>query len=92
MKRNIAVIAFAFAAQFLAQVAIAGEEYYGFIESRPEIGVGTWMVGGRSFEVTAQTKLDEDHGPLAVGACADVEVENGRVEEIESEPVDKCRN
>jgi hypothetical protein len=52
--------------------------------------VGTWVIGGRSVSVTEKTDLDEGSGPLRVGACAEVEIEGGVVEEIESEPPAKC--
>ena len=74
-----------------ATVAAADEDFYGIIESRPEGKVGTWVIGGRSIEVTERTDLDEDHGPLKVGACVEVDMDNGKVEEIETEPARKCR-
>ena len=73
--------------------AIAGseEEFYGKIESRPEGKVGTWTIGGRQVAVTDTTKLDEEDGPLVVGACAEVEYKGGVVKEIESDDeVSKC--
>jgi hypothetical protein len=74
-----------------SQVAYADEEFHGGIESRPDGTVGTWVIGGRSVRVTERTELDEDHGPLTVGKCVEVEIENGVAEEIESEPARKCR-
>jgi hypothetical protein len=91
MKSSLVIVACAFAALTLSQIAMADEEFYGIIESRPDNTVGTWIVGGRSFDVTEHTKLDEDHGRLVVGACADIETDEGLVEGIESEPADKCR-
>ena len=41
--------------------------------------------------MTDATKLDEEDGPLVVGACAEVEYKGGVVKEIESEDeVSKC--
>ena len=91
MKGLSVAIAISFTAQALLPTAVAGEEFYGIIESLPDDKIGTWMVGGRAFDVTAKTKLDEDDGPLVVGACADVETNDGVVEEIESEPLGKCK-
>ena len=71
-------------------VAHASEDFYGIIESRPDGKVGTWIVGGRAIEVTDKTELDEDHGPLRVGACVEVDMDDGVVEEIESESPQKC--
>ena len=93
MNKLIAGIACALIAQSIAQVAVAEDEFHGIIESRPDAKAGTWVVGGRSINVTENTKLDEDHGPLNAGACVEVELESGPVEvaeKIESEPPSKC--
>jgi hypothetical protein len=90
MKIKLLALACVFLSQSIAPSAIADDEFAGIIESRPETKVGTWIIGGRSIEVTERTRLDEDHGPLSVGSCAEVEVENGLAEEIESEPSRRC--
>jgi hypothetical protein len=41
-------------------------------------------------DVTEGTRLDEDNGPLETGTCAEVDIEQGKVEEIESELAEKC--
>ena len=64
---------------------------YGPVDSRPEEKVGTWVVGGRSMTVTDVTELEEEHGPLVIGACAEVELEGIVVTEIESQEASKCR-
>jgi hypothetical protein len=74
----------------IVQVAVAKDDYYGIVESRPGGKVGIWIVGGRSVEVTESTDPDEDNGPLEIGTCAEVDIDEGKVEEIESEPVGKC--
>jgi hypothetical protein len=71
-------------------VAFADNDFNGIIESRPDGKVGTWIVGGHSVEATERTRLDEQDGPLKVGACAEVELEDRVVEEIDSEPLHKC--
>jgi hypothetical protein len=71
-------------------VGLAGEEFYGTIESRPKENVGTWVVGGRSLQVTARTRLDEDYGPLVVGVCVEVEHEGKVAIEIASEEKKRC--
>jgi hypothetical protein len=68
----------------------ADDDFYGIIESIPEGKIGTWVIGGRQIVVTERTQLDEDHGPLGIGACAEVEYEGSLVEEIESESKYKC--
>jgi hypothetical protein len=90
MKINLLALACVFLSQSITPSAIADEEFAGIIESRPETKVGTWIIGGRSIEVTERARLDEDHGPLSVGACAEVEFENGLIEEIESQPPRRC--
>jgi hypothetical protein len=73
----------------------ADENYSGKIESRPEGKVGTWVIAGRALEITEATRLNEDDGPLAVGACAEVHYEGNAVKEIESEDPykhDGCAN
>jgi hypothetical protein len=71
--------------------ARADDDFHGIIEQRPESNVGTWIIGGQEIAVTDQTKVEDDDGPLAVGKCAEVDYENGRVEEIESESMSDCR-
>ncbi len=85
MKKLCVIVACAFMSQSVAQVAIADDDFYGTINSRPDGKAGTWAVGDRSVDVTDKTELDEDYGPLKVGVCAEVEMEGGVVEEIESE-------
>jgi hypothetical protein len=66
-------------------------EHTGKVESRPPGKTGRWVIGGRTFEVTARTEIDEEEGPLAVGACASVEYgADGVVRELDSEPARDC--
>ena len=90
MKKPFEVIMCVFLIMSFVQVAVAESDTYGIIENRPDGKVGAWVVGGRSVEVTEHTDLDEDNGPLKVGSCAKVEIDDGKVEEIESEPLNKC--
>ncbi|MBP1150302.1 MULTISPECIES: DUF5666 domain-containing protein [Methylocaldum] len=91
MKHLISMLLLASAVLWVSPSIQAGEEFYGTIEKRPEGKVGTWMIGGREVVVTEKTKLEEDDGPLVVGACVEVEYEGGSVEEIETEKPGKCR-
>jgi hypothetical protein len=91
MKRVITLLFLSSAGLWVPAATQAGEEFYGILETRPEGKVGTWVIGGREVAVTEKTKLEEDEGPLAVGACVEVEYEGGLVEEIESEEMSKCR-
>lgn len=90
MKNLIVALTVALIALGAVQVAVAEDDFYGIIESRPEGNVGTWIVGGHSIEVTELTEIDESYGPLKIGACAEVDIDDGKVEEIESEPAKKC--
>lgn len=36
------------------------------------------------------TELDDDNGPLTTGACVEVDIDDGKVDELESEPAEKC--
>jgi len=77
---------------FVSQSSYAedDEDFYGFIESRPQDKVGIWIISGREISVTECTKFDEDYGPFVVGACVEVEFENGIVDELETEKSHKC--
>ena len=91
MFRAVAVFLLIFFFFSNLQQVLAKNDFYGIIESRPDGKVGTWVIGGRSVDVTEKTELDDDNGPLIVGVCVEVDVDNGIVEEIESEPMRKCK-
>ena len=90
MKRILCAFALVFLVAGVSKTSIADDDFDGFVESRPATKAGTWVIGGRSVKVTERTRLEEENGPLAVGACAEVELEDGVAEEIESEPPHKC--
>ena len=66
-------------------------EYTGVLDHRPEGKDGMWVIDGKSFSVTDEVELDEDHGPITVGACVELEMDDGDVKEIESTEMDKCQ-
>jgi hypothetical protein len=72
----------------------AERKFFGVISSIPTGTLGTWVIGGNSFVVTTTTELEQEHGLLAVGACAGVEyVVSGTdnlAKEISSEEMFKC--
>ena len=72
--------------------AFAFDDFSGLIESRPDDGMGAWVVGGRTIYATERTKLDDHDGPLEVGACVEVDIHNGWVTEIERDAEWKCRD
>jgi hypothetical protein len=90
MNKVLVLVACLFLVQGVALVAQADDDWYGVIESRPEGKVGKWTVGGRTLDVTDKTDIDQDHGALLKGTCVEVEIDDEVVEEIESEPPDKC--
>ena len=72
-----------------------GYEWRGVITARPVGTVGTWSIGGQNFEATQSTYLEAyEHGPLAVGGCAEVKyysTSNSRIAtKISSEEAYKC--
>lgn len=66
-------------------------EYTGILEHRPDGKDGMWVIDGKSFSVTDEVDLDEDHGPIAAGACVELEMDDGEVKEIESQDMNKCQ-
>jgi len=67
-------------------------EFHGIVQSRPkQILEGAWVIGGRTFQADAGTEFDQREGKLTAGSCAKVHIRNGRVHEIDSEPMRNCR-
>ena len=71
--------------------SLADDDFEGIIEYIPNGRIGTWVVGSREVVVTEATELEEDDGPLVIGACVEVDYDDGRVEEIEREDLDECQ-
>ena len=70
------VTAFVLIGIFLIGVgsAFAKQEFYGVVQTMPEQGyIGIWNIDGESVNVTKDTKIEEKHGKLAVGAYVEVE-------------------
>lgn len=89
---TIPAMALAFSTLACSVGALADDDFYGTVERRPTNGhVGEWVIGGRTFMATAATEIDTDDGPLDIGVCASVDMDDGRVEEIERESAGKCR-
>ncbi len=65
--------------------------FYGWVESIPERFHGTWVIGGRQVVTSPRTGFDQTDGPLIVGGRAKVDVRDGVVHEIDSEPPEDCR-
>ncbi len=90
LKSGLLIAASCFALSTLSSPAFADEEFYGTVESRPTENPGIWVVSGQQVEVTDKTEIDNDHGPLVVGSCVEVEHKKGVVKEIESAKPAKC--
>ncbi len=67
------------------------ERFYGIVQSKPAGLQGTWTIGGRTVTTVRGTQFDQLEGQLAVGVCAKVDIRNGKVHEIDSEPMRDCR-
>lgn len=87
LKLALLVVASCFS---FSQMAVADEEFYGTIDSRPTGNAGIWVISGQQVEVTDKTDIDNDHGPLVVGSCVEVEHDKGVVKELESAKPSKC--
>jgi len=61
------------------------------IESRPQEKVGQWVVGDRTVKVTADSRLEADHGPFVVSACVEVEHRCNVVMEMSTKTESKCK-
>lgn len=65
--------------------------FYGLVEMMPEGLHGVWIIGGQQVMTSPGTEFDQLDGPLMVGGCAKVDIRDGFVHEIDSEPLQDCR-
>jgi hypothetical protein len=66
--------------------------FTGIIQKMPSHGLhGVWVIGGRRIMTNRHTQFDQREGRLRVGRCAKVDIRNGRLHEIDSEPRRNCR-
>jgi hypothetical protein len=62
------------------------------VQVRPTDGwQGESVLDTRTFVVEQVSKSDEKGGALRVGSCAKIPILNGRVHEIDSEPMQECK-
>ena len=85
------LLAIAASSLVISTSAMADEEFYGRVESRPEGNTGIWTISGQQVEVTDKTEIEPKGGPLVVGSCVEVEHKKGVVKEIESVKPAKCK-
>lgn len=70
----------------------ARSEFRGIVTERPAGELtGEWVIGGNVVLAGPETEFDQAEGPLDIGSCAKVESRNGRVHEIDSEPLHSCK-
>jgi hypothetical protein len=65
-------------------------KFYGLVKRVPLNGTGLWVIGLETLDSDQFTELDEYHGPLAFGACARVEMRQGRARRIASARSEAC--
>ena len=65
-------------------------EYRGILENRPVGQVGVWVIDGQPYAVSKKAELDEEYGPLGIGACVEIELDGKVVKEIETKEPDEC--
>lgn len=88
--KNCLFVCMTAAALALPALSHADDDFYGKIESRPDGKTGSWVINGRTLDITAATELKEEAGPMVAGACVEVEIEEGIVEEIETVKMSRC--
>lgn len=90
-RQSVQWILPAMVALFASSCADNEVEYTGILDHRPESKDGMWVIDGKSFSVTTEVELDEDHGPITIGTCVGLEMEDGDVTEIESMDMKACQ-
>ena len=48
-------------------------EIYGTVDQMPTDLIGTWIINGRTVEVTSQTQIEQEYGKIKVGSLVEVE-------------------
>ncbi len=79
MKKIIATILAALTLAAVHTAVLASDDYgyrskfFGTVEALPAGFSGTWIVNGRSVEVTPQTVIEQEHARIAVGTYVEIE-------------------
>ncbi|MGH8010633.1 MAG: hypothetical protein ACREQ3_26875, partial [Candidatus Binatia bacterium] len=67
------------------------DDYYGVIRAVPEGESDVWVIGDRLLTTMPDIRLEEQEGPLQVGACAEVKLyDDGNVERIRTAESRRC--
>lgn len=65
--------------------------FTGIVQSKPIGGLhGIWLIAETMLRTNVSTHFNQQDGRLRVGACVKVELRNGKVHEIDSEPAHNC--
>ncbi len=79
MKKIISTILAALTLAAGQTAVFAGDDhgyrskFFGTVEALPAGFNGTWIVNGRSVEVTPQTVIEQEHARIAVGTYVEIE-------------------
>ncbi len=79
MKKIISTLLAALTLAALQTAVFAGDDhgyrskFFGTVEVLPAGFSGTWIVNGRSVEVSPQTVIEQEHDGIAVGAYVEIE-------------------
>jgi len=90
MSKIVGILSIVCLLTTLSITAFADEDFHGIVTQRPKGIVGTWVIADQPIQATKATKLDTENGPIKVGSCVEVDMDDGIVEEIESELPTKC--
>ena len=77
-----------------ASLAACGKdeiEYRGILQNRPVGTAGVWVIDDVPYHANFNTIVEQEHGPLGIGACVGIAMTRGIVRRIESENPDACR-
>ncbi len=79
MKKIVSTILAALALTAVQTAVFAGDDqgyrskFFGTVEALPAGFSGTWIVNGRSVEVTPQTVIEQERDRIAVGTYVEIE-------------------
>lgn len=74
----------------VALPAVADDAWYGIVKRKPAGDYQQWLVGSKQLNIATDTDIATDVGPFDIGACAEVDGANGRVEELGTRAMSHC--
>jgi len=80
-----------------AQLPSTNNKVYATIDNFPPSPyVGTWQIGGLTYEATGTTQFDQDHAPFAIGTCVKAKYNSASgsntLLKVETKQAYKCQN